>query len=187
MLKNTQEEINKKNNHATSRGQLLEPIATISSMYLNSVFVLLEHLLLLYESIQLLVKKMVQNADREICKDRKKLEALLLNKEELLGLKELISLLELFVCVTCLIGGNTYPIFSLIFPTIATLQEYLFKLEKILTHQEDLKIEGYLAAILDPHFKNLKFAPENFKETKQYLKQKMIALDENEYLEEQPT
>ncbi|CAG8723712.1 35901_t:CDS:1, partial [Racocetra persica] len=70
-----------------------------------------------------------------IRKDRKKLEALLLNKEELLGLKELISLLESFACAICLMGGNTYPTLSLMLSTIATLQEHLFKLEKILTHQ----------------------------------------------------
>ncbi|CAG8636020.1 5829_t:CDS:2, partial [Racocetra persica] len=146
ILKNAQEEINKKNNRATSRGQLLEQIATMSST--------------------------LQNADREIRKDGKKLEALLLNKKELLGLKELISLLEPFTHIICLMGSNTYPTLSLMLPTIATLQEHLFKLEKILTHQKDPKIEGYLATILNPHFKNLKFAPEKFEETKQYLKQK---------------
>ncbi|CAG8471110.1 1001_t:CDS:2 [Racocetra fulgida] len=83
-----------------------------------------QRLLLLNESIQLLVKKMVQNADREIRKDGKKLEALLLNKEELLGLKELISLLEPFACATCLMGGDTYPTLSLMLPTIATLQKH---------------------------------------------------------------
>ncbi|CAG8754171.1 24002_t:CDS:2 [Racocetra persica] len=96
----------KKHNH----GQLLEPIATMSPTCWNSVFVL--------------------NS-----KDGKKLEALLLNKEELLGLKELISLLEPFAYATCLIDSDTYPTLSLMLPTIATLQEYLFKLEKILTNQ----------------------------------------------------
>ncbi|CAG8626229.1 11280_t:CDS:2, partial [Cetraspora pellucida] len=66
----------------------------------------------------------------------------LLEKEELLGLKELIDLLKPFACATTLMG-------------------------------EDPKIEGYLAAILDPRFKNLEFASEKFEETKKYLRQKM--------------
>ncbi|CAG8800503.1 25401_t:CDS:1, partial [Dentiscutata erythropus] len=142
--------------------------------------------------------------DREICNDGKKLEVLLLNKDELLGLKELVNLLEPFAQATSLMYGNTYPTLSLMLPMITTLQEYLFKVESKLNHQavhevrdeielniadrwEDPKIEGYLAAILDPRFKNFKFAPEKFEEIKKYLKHKMQALDENEFLNEQPT
>ncbi|CAG8774684.1 6318_t:CDS:1, partial [Racocetra fulgida] len=52
---------------------------------------------------------------------------------------------------------------------------------------EDPVIEGYLAAILDPKFKNLEFALEKFEATKKSLKQKIkMLLDEDEYLNNQP-
>ncbi|CAG8716148.1 3973_t:CDS:2 [Gigaspora rosea] len=59
-------------------------------------------------------------------------------------------------------------------PTIATLQEHLFKMELTLTHpivhDEDPESEGYQASILDPRFKDLEFASENFEAAKQFLK-----------------
>ncbi|CAG8752620.1 13560_t:CDS:2, partial [Gigaspora rosea] len=78
-----------------------------------------------------------QDANWEIHKNEKKLEFLLLNENEQLGLKELIYLFEPFACATSLMG--------------------------------------------DPRFKDLEFASEKFKATKQSLKQKMRMLqDENE-------
>ncbi|CAG8755891.1 8489_t:CDS:2 [Dentiscutata erythropus] len=105
--------------------QFLEPIATVSTTCWNSIFVLLERLLLLYESTLLLTKRMIQNVDREIHKDRKKLETLLLKKNKLLGLKELVYLLEPFAKAIFLIANQW----------------------------EDPVIEGYLASILDPSLK----------------------------------
>ncbi|CAG8641431.1 13585_t:CDS:2, partial [Dentiscutata heterogama] len=163
------------------------------------------YLLLLYESTQLLTKKMIQNIDCETCKDRKKLETLLLNEHKFLGLKELVYLLEPFAKATSLMSRDTYSTVSLMLPTIATLQEHLFEVESILTHLvvcnvrnkielniasqwEDPVIEGYLASILDPRFKNLEFVSEKFNETKISLKQQMrMLLDENKYLDDQPT
>ncbi|CAG8637175.1 12357_t:CDS:2 [Racocetra fulgida] len=127
----------------------------------------------------------VQDANREIRKDGKKLESLLLDDQELLGLKELINLLKPFACTTTLMGGDIYPTLSLMLPTITTLQEHLFQLN-LADRWEDPKIEGYLAAILDPKFKNLGFASEKFEETKNYLRQKMLMLNKDEYLNEQP-
>ncbi|CAG8761017.1 9886_t:CDS:2, partial [Racocetra fulgida] len=50
----------------------------------------------------------------------------------------------------------------------------------------DPVIKGYLVAILEPRFKNLKFALEKFKE-KKFLKQKIkILLDKDKYLNNQP-
>ncbi|CAG8462345.1 8833_t:CDS:2 [Scutellospora calospora] len=171
--------------------KLIKPVATASATHWNSTFVLLERLLLLYKLVQLFTKKITQDVDQEIRNDGKRLNTLLLNESELLGLKELVILLEPFAHATSLMGSSTYPTLSLMLPTIATLQEYLFKIEPVLTSQvvrnEDPKIEEYLAAILDSKFKNLEFAPEKFEEIKKCLKQKMQALDESEILDEQPT
>ncbi|CAG8691582.1 21210_t:CDS:1, partial [Gigaspora rosea] len=89
--------------------------------------------------------------------------------------------------------------------TIATLQEHLFKIKSILTYSvvcnvrneielniasrwEDPVIEGYLASILDPRFKNLEFAFEKFEETKTSLRQQIrILLNESKHSNNQPT
>ncbi|CAG8651910.1 17953_t:CDS:2 [Gigaspora rosea] len=103
-----------------------------------------------------LIATLIQDANREIRKDGKKLESLLLNENKQLGLKELIYLFEPFACATFLM-------------------------------REDPELEGYLASILDPKFKNLEFASEKFEATKQSLKQKMIMLqNETECLNDQP-
>ncbi|CAG8570725.1 25537_t:CDS:2, partial [Gigaspora rosea] len=53
---------------------------------------------------------------------------------------------------------------------------------------EDPVIEGYLASILDPRFKNLEFASEKFEETKASLRQQMrMLLIKNECSNDQPT
>ncbi|CAG8825462.1 2508_t:CDS:2, partial [Gigaspora rosea] len=94
--------------------------------------------------------------------------ALLLSENELLGIKELVNLLEPFAHATSL------------------MSELEMKLKlNIADRWKDPKIEGYLAALLDPRFKNLEFAPEKFEETKKYLKQKMQALNENVFVDEQ--
>ncbi|CAG8671104.1 2069_t:CDS:2, partial [Gigaspora rosea] len=127
-------------------------------------------------SVRLLAKRMIQNVDRDICKDGKRLETLLLNEHELLCLKELVYLLEPFAKATYLMAGDTYPTLSLMLLTIATLQEHLFKIESTLTH-----------SVVYPRFKNLEFASEKFEETKTSLRQQMRMLNESKCSNDQPT
>ncbi|CAG8459474.1 12391_t:CDS:2 [Dentiscutata heterogama] len=80
----------------------------------------------------------------------------LLEKEELLDFKELINLLKPFACITTLMGAEQ----MLTHQVICNVRDEIEL--NIGDRWEDPKIEGYLAAILDPRFKNLEFTPEKF-------------------------
>ncbi|CAG8620674.1 5601_t:CDS:2 [Dentiscutata erythropus] len=118
-----------------------------------------------------------KDKERNIGNFAKTLEILFLNKEELLGIQELVELLDPFAHVTTIIGRDHYSIFSMMLSLIKVLQEYLFKKEATLSHPivrnirdeielsfgdrwNEPEVEGYIATILDPRFKDLSFEPK---------------------------
>ncbi|CAG8786953.1 23274_t:CDS:1, partial [Gigaspora rosea] len=124
-------------------------------------------LLELYEAIKKLQKDLAKDQDRDIRKNAKMLEKLLLNKDDLLGIQELIELLSPFVHVTTIISGDYYSTFSIMLPLINILQEHLFKKKEALIylivcqvynkielsfedHWDEQEIEIYITSILDP-------------------------------------
>ncbi|CAG8633699.1 6280_t:CDS:2, partial [Gigaspora rosea] len=115
---------------------------------------------------------------------------LLLNKEELLEIQELVELLGPFANVTTIVGGDHYPTFSMMLPLIKRLQEHLFQKEATLKHSivrdvcDEIELlfgnrwdepgaEGYITTILDPRFKDLNFEPEKLEIIKDELKYRM--------------
>jgi hypothetical protein len=169
---------------------IVDPISSDVSTRWNSTYILLNRLLDLYDAVKKLHENMAKDKDRIIRNDAKTLETLLLNENDLLGIKELVNLLEPFAYATTLMGGDLYPTLSMMLPVIKALQEHLFQMERTLNHLtireirdeielsfserwEDPGPDGYLAAILDPRFKDFGFEPTKFQSTKEILRQKM--------------
>ncbi|CAG8446462.1 16972_t:CDS:2 [Cetraspora pellucida] len=138
-------------------------------------------------TIKKLQKDLAKNNERSIRNNAKTLKNLLLNEEELLGIQELVELLNPFAHVTTIIGRDHYLTFSIMLSLIKRLQEHLFQKEATLKHSivrdvhneielsfgnhwDEPEVDGYIAAILDLRFKNLSFESEKLKIIKDELK-----------------
>src|SRR6185437_6135309 len=170
----------------------LDPISNDTAIRWNSTHSLLERLLYLYEAIKKLQKDLAKDKDRNIKKNAKALEELLFEEEDLLGIQELVKLLGPFAHVTTIMGGDQYPTFSMMLLLIKILQDHLFENKAILKHPivrdvrdeielsfgnrwDEPGVEGYIATILDPRFKDLSFEPEKLEPMKNELKRRMEA------------
>ncbi|CAG8589283.1 12917_t:CDS:2, partial [Gigaspora rosea] len=144
----------------------------------------------LFSPIKRLQNNLAKDKERTIKNNAKTLENLLLHEEDLLGIQELVGLLGPFAHVTTIIGRDHYPTYSMMLPLIKILQEHLFQKETTLMHPivcnvcdkielsfrkrwDEPNVEGYIAAVFDPRFKNLSFEPEKLKSIKNELKHKM--------------
>ncbi|CAG8774456.1 14921_t:CDS:2 [Cetraspora pellucida] len=142
------------------------------------------------DTVTRLQKDLAKNNEKSIRNNAKTLENLLLNEEELLGIQELVELLGPFAQVTTIIGRDHYLTFSIMLLLIKRLQEHLFQKKATLKHSivrnvcdeiellfgnhwEEPGVDGYIAAILNPRFKNLSFESEKLEIIKDELKCKM--------------
>ncbi|CAG8714721.1 13881_t:CDS:2, partial [Racocetra fulgida] len=143
-----------------------------------------------------LVNHLAKDKERDVRNNAKALEKLLLDDDDLLGIQELVELLGPFAHVTTIVGGDHYPTLSMMLPLVRILQEHLYQKEETLTHpiirdvRDEIELsfgerweepgpEGYVAAMLDPRFKDLGFEPAKFESTKDELKCRMMEYIEN--------
>ncbi|CAG8760618.1 23328_t:CDS:1, partial [Gigaspora rosea] len=176
--------------HNNKNISVLDPISNNTVTRWNSTHSLLERLLFLYEAIKKLQNDLAKDKERTIRNNAKTLENLLFNEKDLLGIQELVGLLGPFAHLTTIMGRDHYPTYSIMLPLIKILQKHLFQKETTLTHPivrdvcdeielsfgrrwDEPDVEGYIAAILDPRFKNLSFEPEKLESIKNELKHKM--------------
>ncbi|CAG8650179.1 3615_t:CDS:1 [Ambispora gerdemannii] len=169
---------------------VLDPISNDITTRWNSTYLLLSRLLDLYETTKLLQQNLAKDKEREVRNDAKKMEKLLLNHEDLLGIQELVELLDPFAHVTIIMDGDHYPTLSIMLSLIKVLQEHLFRKAHTLTNpiihkvRDEIELsfgecwdkpglEGYIAAMLDPRFKDLSFESEKFETTKNELQYRM--------------
>ncbi|CAG8689920.1 3140_t:CDS:2, partial [Gigaspora rosea] len=113
-------------------------------------------------------------------------------------IQELVELLGPFAHVTTIVGGNHYSTLSIMLPLVKILQEHLFQKEDTLTHPIICKVcdeielsfgerweepgpEEYVAAMLDPRFKDISFELAKFESTKENLKCRMKEDIKNNY------
>ncbi|CAG8660249.1 18001_t:CDS:1, partial [Cetraspora pellucida] len=175
---------------------VLDPISNDVATRWNSTYLLLSQLLVLYEAIKRLQKDLAKDKERDVRNNAKALEKLLLDDDDLLGIQELVELLGPFAHVITIVGGDHYPTLSMMLPLVRILQEHLYQKEETLTHpiihdvRDEIELsfgerwkepgpEGYVAAMLDPRFKNLGFEPAKFESTKDKLKCRMMEYIEN--------
>ncbi|CAG8681340.1 17615_t:CDS:2, partial [Cetraspora pellucida] len=143
-----------------------------------------------------LQKDLAKDKERDVRNNAKALEKLLLDDDDLLGIQELVELLGPFAHVITIVGGDHYSTLSIMLPLVRILQEHLYQKEETLTHpiirdvRDEIELsfgerwkepgpEGYVAAMLDPRFKDLGFEPAKFESTKDELKCRMMEYIEN--------
>ncbi|CAG8614607.1 1157_t:CDS:2, partial [Dentiscutata heterogama] len=124
--------------------------------------------------IKRLQKDLIKDKERNVRNNAKALEKLLLDDDKLLRIQELVELLGLFAHVTTIVEETlTYLIICNVHDKIElSFDEYW----------EEPGPEKYIAARLDPRFKNLGFEPAKFELTKDELKHKMMeSIKNNNY------
>ncbi|CAG8486705.1 68_t:CDS:2 [Dentiscutata heterogama] len=143
-----------------------------------------------------LQKDLAKDKERNVKNNAKALEKLLLDDDDLLEIQELVELLGSFAYVTTIVGGDHCSTFLMILPLVRILQKHLYQKEETPTHPiirdvynkielsfgecwEEPRPEGYVAAMLDPRFKDLGFELAKFESTKDELKCRMMKYTEN--------
>ncbi|CAG8597205.1 26147_t:CDS:2, partial [Gigaspora rosea] len=105
-----------------------------------------------------LQQDLTKDKKRGVRNNAKTLEKLLLTNNDLLEIQKLVELLGPFAHVTTIVGSDHYPTLSMMLPLLS-FGEYW----------EEPGPEGYVAAMLDPRFKNISFELAKFELTKDKL------------------
>ena len=152
---------------------MLNPIRNVITRW-NSTFFVLERLLKLHESVELLMKNLSNDPNRDYKNDGISLDKLFLTNNEWAAVEELVNVLKPFANATTILGGSSYPTLNIIYPIIVNLAK---KLEEGLQEINDLEIKevadtileqvnyrwhdpgmtALTATFLDPRFKDLNF------------------------------
>jgi hypothetical protein len=124
---------------------ILNPIKNVVTRW-NSTFFVLERLLKLYESIELLIRNLSNDPNRDYRNDGKTLGELFLTIDEWIAVKKLVKILKPFANATKILSGSTYPTLNIVYPIIINL---IKKLEGELLEIDDLEVKNVTDIILE--------------------------------------
>lgn len=164
---------NNNNSISNKHTQVLNPVKSVVTRW-NSIFFVLERLLKLRESVELLIKNLSNDPNRDYKNDGISLDSLFLTNNEWVAVEELVNILKPFADATKILSGSNYPTLNIVNPIINNLNKKLREfqekiddleigkviyvmLEQINYRWRDPGMTALVATFLDPRFRDLNF------------------------------